>query len=139
VEQRGLSRVLLIEHQPYARMPEIYAASDVCLVPLLGDVDGSALPSKVFRIMACGRPVLALCDPGSELAALVNAAGAGVVVPPGRPELLLAAVNELAASAGRRAAMGRSGRAYVERFHDRGAVTARYAELVTTLSSGRRS
>src|SRR5690606_19223568 len=59
IQNEGIDNVLMIGHQPYERMPAIYAASDVCLVPLAQHVDGSALPSKVFRIMACARPILA--------------------------------------------------------------------------------
>jgi colanic acid biosynthesis glycosyl transferase WcaI len=129
-----LENVHLIGHQPYARMPELHGASDACLVPLLGEVEGSALPSKVFRIMAWGRPVVALCDPASELADLVRAAGAGVVVPFGRSDLLLQAVSALAEDPERRDAMGRAGRAFVERFYAREVVTDRYVKLVSTLS-----
>jgi colanic acid biosynthesis glycosyl transferase WcaI len=137
VRERQLANVLMISHQPYARMPDVYAASDVCLVPLRAHVGGSALPSKVFRIMACGRPVLALCDPASELADVVNGAEAGVVVPSGRPDLLLDAVNELAENSERRAEMGRAGRAFAERFYARDVITKKYCELVTALAGVR--
>jgi colanic acid biosynthesis glycosyl transferase WcaI len=134
IADRRLGNVRRIPHQPYVRMPEIYAASDLCLVPLIDQVSGSALPSKVFRIMACGRPVLALCNPESELAELIRASGAGVVVPPGKPELLRDAVQQLAGQPERRAEMGRRGRALVEREYSRPAVTGRYARLIADLA-----
>jgi colanic acid biosynthesis glycosyl transferase WcaI len=130
IEQRRLANVIRIPHQPYARIPEIYAASDVCLVPLLGELNGSALPSKIFRVMACARPVIALCNPDSELADLVRAAGAGHVVPTDRPDLLAKAVGKLADDPELRVEMGRSGRAFVEREYTRRAVTQRYARLI---------
>lgn len=135
IRQNALTNVLLLEHQPYTRMAELHGASDACLVPLLGAVDRSALPSKVLRIMAWARPVVALCDPQSELADLVRSAGAGVIVPYGDVEALLAAIQRLSLDACERAAMGESGRRFVERFHERRRVTARYAHLVTALAA----
>lgn len=134
VRQRHLANVLLVDHQPYSRMPEIYGASDVCLVPLLGSISGSALPSKVFRIMAAERPVVAVCEPSSDLAELIDASGAGIVVPPGDPDALLGAIESLADCERRRQEMGHAGRAFVGEHFTREVVTRQYAELVTSLS-----
>jgi colanic acid biosynthesis glycosyl transferase WcaI len=134
IATRKLANVRLIGHQPYARMPQIYAASDLCLVPLLDQVTGSALPSKVFRIMACSRPVLAMCNPDSELAEMIRQAGAGVVVPPGRPDLLRGAVNTLADQPDVRREMGRRGRAFVEKEYARSAITSKYSRLIADLT-----
>jgi colanic acid biosynthesis glycosyl transferase WcaI len=134
IATRKLDNVQLIGHQPYVRVPEIYAASDVCLVPLLEEVTGSALPSKIFRIMACARPVLAICKTNSELAEMVREAGAGVVVPPGRADLLRDAVEALAAQPDLRKEMGRRGRAFVERQYARPTVTGRYSRLIDDLT-----
>jgi glycosyltransferase involved in cell wall biosynthesis len=134
VQKRQLTNVTLLDHQPYTEMPEVYGASDVCLVPLLGNISGSALPSKVFRIMACGRPVLALCDPESEMATVVRDAGAGIVVPAGRWDLLLDAVHTLLARDALRVDLGRNGRSFVERNYSRDAVTGEYVRLVTALA-----
>ena len=63
---RQLTNVRFIEHQPVARVPEIYAASDLCIVPLLDSIGADAIPSKVYRIMACSRPILAIASSSSE-------------------------------------------------------------------------
>lgn len=128
-------KILLIGHQPYALMPQVYGASDACLVPLLGSVGGSALPSKVFRIMACGRPVIAVCDPSCELARLVLSADAGCVVPPDRPELLLKVIGELADNEKRRSEMGRAGRLFVDRYYAREVVTGKYLDLIAEVTN----
>jgi colanic acid biosynthesis glycosyl transferase WcaI len=137
IRERGLRNIIRIGHQPYTRVPEIYAASDVCLVPLLGTVKDSALPSKVLRIMASGRPILALCDPASELASLVRNAGAGVVVAPGDVRALHKAVCALRADPEGRAAMGRAGYTFAGMYYSRDAVTRRYSDLIQELETGR--
>lgn len=130
---RGLANVRFVPHQPYARVPEIYAASDLCLVPLSGLTGYDAVPSKVYRIMACARPLLAQTIDGSDLADLVHAAGAGFVVAPDAPEALAAAIRQALADPARCAAMGAAGRAHVLRDYTREAVSARYEALLREL------
>jgi colanic acid biosynthesis glycosyl transferase WcaI len=128
-----LDNVAFVAHQPYARVPQIYASSDLCVVSLAGEVRTGALPSKVFRIMACGRPVLALCEPDSDLAALVRDAGAGAVCAPTDAPGIVAAVRALRGDAALGAAQGARGRRYVEERLSREAITDRYAALLTGL------
>ena len=58
VGREGLSNVRLLDQQPYARMSEIYSASDVSVVAQASASGSDAVPSKVYRIMTCARPVL---------------------------------------------------------------------------------
>ena len=55
-------------------MPEIYGASDVSLVPQAAATGSDAIPSKVYRIMASARPLIAVTEAQSDLAALVREA-----------------------------------------------------------------
>jgi hypothetical protein len=79
-------------------MPRIYAASG-CLFGSAGIETGcDAVPSKVYRIMACARPVLATTDTESDLGHLIKDAGCGAVVPPGSPSDLTSAIWRLPGS-----------------------------------------
>lgn len=134
LEQRalelGLSNVAFVPHQPYASVPDIYAAGDACVVSLPDELGDLALPSKVLRIMACGRPVLALCHPDSDLGRVVSEAGAGVVVHPVEPAAIAEAVRRLARNPEEAKRMGVAGRAYVEAHFSRSTVTRQYARLM---------
>lgn len=125
----GLDNVRFVGHQPYARVPEIYAASDVSVVALIGGMGAEAVPSKVLRIMSCGRPVLALTGAASDLAVEVRISGGGVVVTPEVPEAVARAIIELREDPVRRHAFGRSGRAYVCARYAREVVTEQYSAL----------
>ena len=87
------------------------------------------VPSKLFEILACERPVLASL--AGEAAAIVAASGGGQSVPPGRPEILAQAIERFTAlSEGERAAMGRAGRAYVAGRFSRDVLADRYLEVL---------
>lgn len=109
----GLANVTFLPAQPKAVMPEYYAAADVCLVPLLKrGVFRTNIPSKMFEIMACARPMI-LGVEGQALA-LMEASGAGVAVPPEDPAALADAVIALAESPERCLALGEAGRRHAE-------------------------
>jgi colanic acid biosynthesis glycosyl transferase WcaI len=129
-KDRGLTNVLMLPHQPYLMVPRIYAASDLCIVPLALKAGADAVPSKVYRIMACERPVLACADDDSDLAELVRLSQCGTVVPPGSPKAIAQAVSEAMRNPEACAAMGRAGRAHVITHYSRASVSAKYAELV---------
>ena len=66
----------------------------------------------------------------SETAKIVEEVGCGVVVPPGRPELLAAAIRRAYDGELDLAAMGERGRAYVAAEADRSVAVERYRVLL---------
>lgn len=122
--------VTVLPYQPNALMPQIYGASDVCLVPQAGGIATDAIPSKVYRIMASARPLIAVTEEGSDLALLVAAAGCGAVVPPGDAARLAAAVRDAAARPEAWRLMGERGRGHVMSHYTRSAVGDEYHALV---------
>lgn len=137
---RKLSNVLFIPQQPYERVPEIYGASDLCIVPLVSALVAEAVPSKVYRIMAAERRVLAVADPNSDLARVVRESGGGIVVDAGNPRALADAVSG-AAKTTDAASTGR-GREYVVLHVDRARIIKQHSDLLTeamTANAGKRN
>jgi colanic acid biosynthesis glycosyl transferase WcaI len=130
VAQLGLRNFTFLEYQPYSTMPGIYAASDVCMVPQAMETGCDAIPSKVYRIMACARPVLAATDPESDLAQLIKDAGCGKVVLPGAPSEFAGVIREAYRDQAHWREMGRAGRTHVMEHYSRHAVTGRYHDLI---------
>jgi glycosyltransferase involved in cell wall biosynthesis len=66
----------------------------------------------MFPVLASGRPLIFVGR--GEAARLIHDAGAGIVVSPGDPEALAAAVLELTGNPGLADCLGQRGRTYVE-------------------------
>ena len=130
----GLHNVRLIAFQPFAVVPQIYGASDVCVVSQAVTTGTDAVPSKVYRIMSCRRPVLAATDPASDLAQLVRDAGCGVVVPQQSADQLAAAIRAAFADQPAWRAMGECGRQHVLQHYARPVVTEQYHRLIGSLA-----
>jgi glycosyltransferase involved in cell wall biosynthesis len=135
----GLHNVRLIAFQPFAVVPQIYGASDVCVVSQAVTTGTDAVPSKVYRIMSCRRPVLAATDPASDLAQLVRDAGCGAVVPQQSADQLAAAIRAAFANQPAWRDMGERGRQHVLEHYARPVVTAQYHQLIGLLAAEARS
>lgn len=129
-----LKNVTVLPYQPNAMMPQIYSASDISLVPQAAATGSDAIPSKVYRIMATGRPLIAMTDPHSDLAALVRDAGCGVIIESGNARALAEIVRRAAAHRGEWEAMGARGRAHVSSNYSRQAISAEYDALMRAVA-----
>jgi colanic acid biosynthesis glycosyl transferase WcaI len=134
----GLPNVRFIDSQPRERVPELLAAADIHVVPLRRGLARSSVPSKMYSILAAGRPIVASVDPGTEVANVVERAGAGIAVPPEDVESFTKAIAQLAAAPAEAAQMGQSGRRFVEAWASPGAVAAQYEALFEELRAQRR-
>jgi len=133
ISMLSLPNVSVLPYQPYSLVPQIYAASDLCLVPQTPGVTATAVPSKVYRIMACARPVLAATTQDSDLSNLVERSGGGIVVPAGSPERLAEAIVDASANLEMLRRMGNAGREHVVQHYSRDAISLKYHELVNRL------
>ncbi len=124
-KQRGLTNVSFLQSQPHERMPLLLAAADVCLVPLRKlPLFAGALPSKMYEIMACARPMLLGVD-GEARQLVEQEAGAALYVEPENPTALVEAILYIHERPDIAEHMGQRGRAFVEaRFSRNGLVTA---------------
>jgi colanic acid biosynthesis glycosyl transferase WcaI len=129
----ALSNVTFVDMQPKARLPEVLAAADIHTVLLKKGLARSSVPSKLYSILAAGRPCLASVDEGTEVERTLEAAGAGVAVAPGDTEGFLAALAKLVEDAEARREMGRRGRHWVEGWASPAAVAASYEALFDQL------
>jgi glycosyltransferase involved in cell wall biosynthesis len=107
-----LSNLRFVPIQPADLFSDVLAAADVLLVNQRGSVTNMSLPGKLTSYFFSGRPVLAAVSAGSETAREIHTAGAGVVVAPDDPSLLLEALQGLADDAERRRRLGQAGIAY---------------------------
>lgn len=130
VAERRIDSLLFEPLKPEAQLAEGLADGHVHLVPQNPAGAAFALPSKVYAIMAAGRPFMCTAEPGSPLDRLREASDAFVACPPNQPEQLVEALDRLRADPAERARQGRNGRAYVEQHAGRDAAAQAYCALV---------
>jgi glycosyltransferase involved in cell wall biosynthesis len=125
----GLANVCMLPSVPRADVPGLYAAADVCLVPLR-DVPlfETFVPSKLFEVLAAGRPTVGAVR--GEARQILQRSGGALVVDPGRGDAIAEAVDQLRADPALRVSMGQQARAFAEQHYDRDALAGRYLNLL---------
>ena len=111
--QQGLSNCAFLPLQPLERVPSVYNACDLGVIPLKPGAAEIAVPSKTWNYLAAGRPVICCVEEGSVLACVVRESGSGVVVQPTDAEGLARLILEYHRSPERVVTEGRHGRDYV--------------------------
>lgn len=129
----ALKNVKFLPLQPASNMPNVWASGDVGLVTLGRGVSTFAVPSKVFGIMAAGRPVAAMCDRASEVWNIVEEGDLGVCVPPENPELLAKGILSLYRHPEKTKEMGSKARTYVVAKFHKTVITQKYEEVFSAV------
>ncbi len=140
-ELKALTRLLEVDsvrfmgYQPREVLPQSLSSADIHVVGLASGLSGYVVPSRLYGILSAARPVIVASDRESETAKIVEDVGCGIVVRPGRPELLAAAIRSAYDRELDLAAMGARGREYVVSHADRTIAVSRYRSLLQGLGT----
>lgn len=112
ISDEGLTNVHLNPLQPVERVKYVYSLGDACIVSCKEGLGGSAMPSKSWSIMSCGRPVVASFDEG-ELKEILENNNCGVFSHAGNVKEFVAAIKQLATNREKCEEMGRNARQFI--------------------------
>jgi colanic acid biosynthesis glycosyl transferase WcaI len=104
------ANVRFLPFRPFEQIPHVMVAGDVHIVTVKRGLEGIVVPSKLYSILAAGRPVLAVAAPNSDAARIVVESGCGLAADPDDPAAVAAAIRELRRDPARLADMGRRAR-----------------------------
>lgn len=128
-ERRQLSNVTFLDPQDKETVVRLYAASDVCLVPLKkADLFTDVLPSKMFEIMSMRRPMILSVDGDARM--VMERARCGLFIEPENRLQFCRAFERLKGDSELRQQMGDNGRRFVELFYCRRVLADRYLRLL---------
>jgi colanic acid biosynthesis glycosyl transferase WcaI len=122
-----------LPYQPREILSETLSTAHVHVVGLARGLSGYVVPSRLYGILAAGRPVIVAAEASSETAQVIERVGCGVVVPPGQPLLLAKAIRAAHDGELDLEAMGARGREYVLAEAERSVAVGRYRTLLREL------
>jgi len=132
-------QVLFMGYQPRELLADSLSSADLHVVGLARGLSGYVVPSRLYGVLAVGRPVIAAAEAESETAKVVEEVNCGLVVPPGRPELLARAIRAAYDGDLDLEAMGARGREFVSSEANRPVAVSRYRRLLGDLAANGRS
>jgi colanic acid biosynthesis glycosyl transferase WcaI len=118
-KSENLRNVVFAPFQPLSRYPEVLASADLTVVALNTPATLASVPSKIFKQMAAGRPILAVTEPGNELERMVVGHRMGICVSPRDPTAIAGKIISLFRNPGELQEMGENARRAVEEHYSR--------------------
>jgi glycosyltransferase involved in cell wall biosynthesis len=95
IEKLKLKNVSLLDPRPRHEQIEFLNACDVAIVSLVKGMRGVSVPSRIYNLLAAGKPILAIVDESSEVSKIVEEEGVGWVVEPSQPGVLHEKIIEI--------------------------------------------
>jgi colanic acid biosynthesis glycosyl transferase WcaI len=84
-EAEGCSNVRFMAFRPAAEIPCVMAAGDMHVITVKRGLEGVVVPSKVYNILAAGRPLLAVATDKTEVTRFADRDGCGISADPDDP------------------------------------------------------
>ena len=114
VNAKGLTNVRFFDYQPQDELTHSLTAANLHLVPLTKELSRCLMPSKLYGILAAGRPYLTNAPAGSELHAISAKHHVGLTVDPGSVQDIAAQILWAADHPAELENMGRNARQLAE-------------------------
>jgi colanic acid biosynthesis glycosyl transferase WcaI len=137
VAAKGYRHVLLLDYLPREELPDMLAAADVHLITQAPGTAGLIVPSKLYGILAAGRPSIYIGPPDAEIPCTLAEEKVGTVLAPGDVDGFVAALDAYRKLAPY-ALVART-RAVLERGHTRLQCTQALTAMVESLAAPRGS
>jgi colanic acid biosynthesis glycosyl transferase WcaI len=102
-----LENVTLVKRVPESELEEFLSAADVWIIPYRRNVAGVSVPSRVYNLLAIGRPIIVAAEANSEAALILKEKDIGWVTRPEDPFDLVEAIRSAAANREETSAKGR--------------------------------
>jgi colanic acid biosynthesis glycosyl transferase WcaI len=130
----GAANIRFLPFFPAGKVSSVLAAADAHLITVKRGLEGVVVPSKMYGILAAGKPIVAVAPRETDAVALGERLGFGVGADPDRPEEIASVVRELASEPERIAKMGAAAR-QAAKGYDRARELENFLRVVTAKNS----
>lgn len=131
----GLDKLHILDYQPRHLMPAILAYSDLQYIFMTPESEGMGFPSKVYTIMACGRPLLVCSGENTPIVNFLKPIGCAKLITDHDLDRKTDEMTQWLAGMTREKLreMGAKGETIVKAEYAKEIVTNKYVELVNSL------
>jgi glycosyltransferase involved in cell wall biosynthesis len=129
------SNITVLATRPRSQLNTLLGACDVSLICFRPGMAGVSVPSRMYNVLASGKPIIAVADDHSELACVVRDEDVGWVVPTESVRLLAKAITDAQSDTAANVARGSRARRAAEHNTLQHAII-KYLILVRSLAPG---
>jgi len=125
----GLSNVRFLPFFPSGKIPAVLAAADAHIITVKRGLEGVVVPSKLYGILAAGKPVVAVAPSECDVVSIGTRKGFSIATDPDDPAQLVQAIRGLSGNADLLRSMGAAAIATAPEY-ERSKELAKLVELV---------
>jgi glycosyltransferase involved in cell wall biosynthesis len=114
VREGCLTNVTILPPRPADEKSDLLNACDVAIIAFVPGMAGISVPSRMYNILAAGKPILALADRKSELGQVIEEEKIGWVLDPEQPEEAARVLSDIMERPAMLLEMGRRARSAAE-------------------------
>jgi glycosyltransferase involved in cell wall biosynthesis len=129
----GSGNIRFLEFFPASKIPSVLAAADAHVLTVKRGLEGVVVPSKMYGILAAGKPIVAVAPKETDAVSLGIQRGFAVAADPDRPGEVVNAVRALVSDPNKLKAMGEAARAAAPDY-DRVKQLQKFVEIIDHLT-----
>lgn len=134
----NIPNVKFLPFFPGSKIPSVLAAADAHLITVKRGLEGVVVPSKMYGILAAGKPTVAVAPMETDVASLGMRQGFGIATDPDKPEELVDAIRALVADSNRVKQMGTAAKE-ASRSYDRVFELQKFVRIVGRVAAGEKN
>ena len=135
VSEMHIKNVTILNQRPRHDQINFLNACDINMVSLVSGMTGAGVPSRMYNIMAAGKPIVAIAPSDSELCRVVMEEEIGWIVSPNQPNLLKDVILEAYSNPHRLKEMGTKARLEAENKYSPQSILNEYCKLIRSLNA----
>lgn len=139
VAELNLCNVSFFDYQPRSELCQSLSAADLHLIPLTAELSKCLMPSKLYGVLAAGRPYLTNAMPHSDLYKITIQNEVGVTVPPDSISAIVKSISELKADPERQRKIRDNARQAAVTTFTKGHSIGQFRSLLQSLTSDTQS
>lgn len=136
VAKEKLQNMTILPRQPRSELNDLLNAADVSIIALIPGMVGVSVPSRMYNILAAGKPIIAITELNSELALVIQEEKVGWIVPPGQCDVLAQIILTVRTNLEDLRIKGEKARAVAEKKYTLDRVISAYNSLINESERG---
>jgi len=137
VAAAGSGNIRFLDFFPASKIPSVLAAANAHVITIKRGLEGVVVPSKMYGILAAGKPIVAVAPRETDAVSLGIQRGFAVAADPDRPAEVVSAVRALASDPRKLKTMGEAARAAAPDY-DRVKELQKFVEIIEHLTADSR-
>lgn len=134
VAAAGAENIRFLDYFPANKIPSVLAAADAHVITVKRGLEGVVVPSKMYGILAAGKPIVAVAAKQTDVVSLGEKQGFSVAADPDKPAELVNVIRTLMADATKLRSMGEAARNAAPSY-DRAGELQKYLEVFEQLTA----